>query len=123
VAWWDRRDAAAHVIGDIYAQRVSASGVVQWLTDGVPICVAGGRQQYPTIVADATEGAIIAWTDARNGDTNRDIYAQRIASDGSRLWATNGVALCSAANDQTTAVIASDGAGGAIVSWDDTRTG
>ena len=123
VVWWDRRDDAAQVIGDIYAQRVSGSGVVQWLSDGVPVCVAAGSQQYPMIVADATGGAIITWVDARNGDTNRDIYAQRIASDGARLWATNGVALCSAANDQTTATIASDGAGGAIVSWDDTRTG
>lgn len=123
VVWWDRRDDAASVIGDIYAQRVSASGAVQWTSDGVPICVATGSQQYPVIAADATGGAIITWVDGRNGGTNRDIYAQRIASDGARLWATNGVALCSAANDQTTATIASDGAGGAIVSWDDTRTG
>src|SRR6185503_20687656 len=123
VVWWDRRDNAAEVIGDIYAQRVSASGVVQWQSDGVPICVAGGSQQYPMIVADAAEGAIITWVDARNGDANRDIYAQRIASDGARLWATNGVALCSAANDQTTATIASDGAGGASVAWDDQRNG
>lgn len=123
VVWWDRRDDAASVIGDIYAQRVSASGVVQWTSDGVPICVAAGSQQYPAIAADATGGAIITWVDARNGGTNRDIYAQRIASDSGGLWATNGVALCSAANDQTTATIASDGAGGAIVSWEDTRTG
>ena len=42
-----------HVVGrsqreyDIYAQRVGASGVVQWTTDGVPLCTAAGHRRLP----------------------------------------------------------------------------
>ncbi len=121
VVWWDRRDDPSTVTGDIFAQRVSAAGVVQWAQDGVPICIAAGSQQYPMIVPDGTEGAIIAWADARNGASNRDIYAQRVASDGVVQWAANGVVLCNAANDQTSTVMVSDGSGGAIVAWSDER--
>lgn len=121
VTWWDRRDNAAAVIGDIYAQRVNSAGTVQWASDGVPICVATGSQQYPMIASDGSSGAVITWADARNGSSNRDIYAQRVDADGTRLWTANGVALCNAANDQTSTAIASDGAGGAIVAWADSR--
>lgn len=122
ITWWDRRDDPTQVIGDIYAQRVSALGNPLWAADGVPICVAAGSQQYPFIVPDGAGGGVIAWTDARNGSSNRDIYTQRVDANGNRLWTTNGVALCNAANDQTSAAIASDGSGGAIVAWDDQRS-
>jgi hypothetical protein len=50
-----------------------------------------------------------------------DIYARRINSTGVPQWAADGVALCTAANTQADVVIASDGAGGAIATWDDNR--
>ena len=34
----------------------------------------------------------------------------------------NGVAICTALNDQDNPVIVSDGAGGAIITWDDYRS-
>ncbi|NOT32753.1 MAG: T9SS type A sorting domain-containing protein [Candidatus Eisenbacteria bacterium] len=122
ITWWDRRDDASQVIGDIYARRVTALGDPIWDADGVPICVAAGSQQYPMIVPNGAGGAVITWTDARNGDSNRDIYAQGVDAGGLRLWTTNGVVLCNAANDQTSAAIVADGSGGAIVAWDDLRS-
>lgn len=122
VTWWDRRDTPSAVIGDIYAQRVNTEGNPLWATDGVPICAAVGSQQYPMIVPDGSGGGVITWSDARNGSSNRDVYAQRVNADGNRLWTTNGVALCNAANDQTSTAIASDDAGGAIVAWADSRS-
>jgi hypothetical protein len=122
VTWWDRRDSPSDVIGDIYSQRVNTEGNPLWATDGVPICVAVGSQQYPMIAPDGSGGGVITWSDARNGSSNRDVYAQRVNADGTRLWTTNGVALCNAANDQTSTAIASDGAGGAIVAWADSRS-
>ena len=41
----------------------------------------------------------------------------------SQPWVLNGVPVCTADNDQTTAAIVSDGSGGAIITWQDYRNG
>jgi hypothetical protein len=119
VTWSDRRSGSNY---DIYAQRISAGGTVQWTADGVALCTANGDQQYPAIVSDDAGGAIVAWSDLRSG-TNYDIYTQRISAGGTVQWTADGVALCTAAGTQYEHTIASDGAGGAIVSWRDSRSG
>jgi hypothetical protein len=77
------------------------------------------------MTTDGVGGAIITWQDNRN-DANGDIYAQRIDLNGNPLWGTNGILICNATgagNDgQTNPVIASDGNGGAIITWVDKRT-
>src|SRR5512140_3012222 len=74
------------------------------------ICTAVGDQVSPAIVSDGAGGAIIAWQDSRSGTS--DIYAQKIDAAGTVQWAANGVAICTAANDQLYQSIVSDGAGG-----------
>ena len=78
ITWWDVRSG----IADIYAQRVNASGVVQWTANGVAICTATNEQYYPQLVSDGAGGAIITWHDRRSG-SNWDIYAQNVCSFGS----------------------------------------
>jgi len=73
-------DARSGIFADIYAQRINASGVVQWTTNGVPISTAPGDQWTPMITSDSAGGAIIRWLDLRSGE--RDIYAQRINALG-----------------------------------------
>jgi hypothetical protein len=106
---------------DIYSQKIDSTGTVQWAAGGVAVCTAASDQRWPVLVADGSGGAIIAWLDARGGSS--DIYAQRVNASGSTEWTQNGVALCAAAGDQTSLDIASDGAGGAIVAWQDYRNG
>jgi hypothetical protein len=118
VAWYDYRSGNA----DIYARRVNASGVVQWTANGVALCVSSNDQLFPTITSDGAGGAIVTWYDFRSL-THADIYAQRINDLGAVQWPLNGVALCTAATNQTNPTIASDGAGGAIVTWSDSRSG
>jgi hypothetical protein len=118
VTWQDARSGTT----DIYAQRISASGTVQWTADGVALCTAASAQNYPTIVPDGASGAIVTWMDFRNG-ANYDIYAQRILAGGTVQWTANGVALCTATGEQWAPAIATDGAGGAIVTWRDLRIG
>lgn len=118
MVWEDARTG----INDIYAQRVSASGVVLWASSGVAVCTASGDQLRPTMVPDDAGGVIIVWYDRRSG-SHYDAYAQRLDSSGNILWAVNGVPLCTAAGDQLRTVPVSDGAGGAIVSWYDGRSG
>lgn len=117
IAWRDSRGTS----GDIYAQRVNNSGVVQWTQDGVPICTAPFSQDYPVIVSDGAGGAIIAWEDYRSG-TNQDIYAQRVNSAGITQWTADGVPISTASNWVYSPAIVSDNAGGAIIAWRDYRS-
>ncbi len=116
VTWPDYRSGNY----DIYAQRIDASGTVQWTADGIPLCTATGDQENCHITSDGAGGAIISWQDTRNG--NYDIYAQRVNASGTVQWTADGVPLCTASMTQRDPRIISDGAGGAIVTWDDFRT-
>jgi hypothetical protein len=128
ITWMDERSSGSW--WDIYAQRVDASGAVQWTIDGVAICTASNEQQYPTIVSDGYGGAIITWQDYRDGSYyiyNYDIYAQRVDASGVTQWTANGVPICTASNGQEPTqewpTIVSDGYGGAIITWQDKRGG
>jgi len=118
VTWEDDRSGS-----DIYAQRVDTAGARQWATDGVAICTAPGNQFSPMIGSDGTGGAVVTWEDGRSVGVSLDIYAQRVNASGTPQWTSDGVVVCTAANDQFDPMIVSDGAGGAIVTWEDTRTG
>jgi hypothetical protein len=123
VVWQDSR--AGWINEDIYAQRVHSDGSTGWATDGVALCTAPGIQELPKIASDGSGGAIAVWTDSRNdsGDfPNDDIYSQRVYSDGTMAWATDGITLCSLSREQRHPEIVSDGMGGAIVVWDDMRS-
>lgn len=117
VAWADSRNGGL----DIYAQKINANGTVQWTHNGVVICAATNDQAAPHLIADGSGGAIITWQDRRAGYSNPDIYAQRIGSSGSVQWTTNGVPICTATGYQEIPRVASDGAGGAIITWTDSR--
>lgn len=106
---------------DLYAQRIDGFGNTLWATNGVAVCTAAGDQAGGGMMPDGAGGAIIAWTDGRSG--NNDVYVQRINSAGASAWTANGVALCTATDSQLMPQIVTDGAGGAIVTWQDLRSG
>jgi hypothetical protein len=119
ISWSDTRSgSAAH----IYVQRVSAAGATLWTGNGVAICLAANDQTHPTVVSDDLGGAIVTWTDYRNGIGNVDIYAQRVNAAGAVQWLANGVAVAAAVHSQYYSTIASDGASGAIITWQDYRS-
>ena len=122
VTWFDLRGSN----NDIYVQRVLASGALDpaWPVDGRALCTAAGDQWDPTITSDGASGAIVTWFDHRDGPTP-DIYAHRVLASGAvdPAWPVGGRDLCLANGDQLDPTIASDGAGGAIVTWFDLRGG
>jgi len=107
ITWVDSRSGVGAQFADIYAQRISANGVVQWTATGVGICTAAGYQYGIQIIGDGSGGAIITWGDG--------IYVQRINSDGIVQWTPNGVWLSTSGAHPS---IVSDGSGGAIITWD-----
>lgn len=124
VAWEDFRSGNT----DVYAQRISGAGAVQWTANGALVCNAANNQQLPQLLP-RTDGLILTWTDAREATSNRNIYAQKLlAADGSAAWTANGVVVCDAADQQpsgTTAglKIVPDATNGAIIVWNDQRNG
>jgi len=117
ITWYDYRSGNS----DIYAQRINSAGATQWTTNGVAVCTAANFQGSPQLVSDGSGGAIITWGDLRSGIY--DIYAQRINNAGATQWTDNGVAMCTAANNQYSPQLVSDGSGGAIITWYDNRSG
>lgn len=121
VAWADTRRRS---FADIYAQRIDASGALQWISSGVALCTAPDLQHYPQIVSDDAEGGIVAWFDFRSG-ISYDVYAQRVDASGATRWAFDGVPLCvgtlAQIPFQLDPFIVADGTGGAIVVWPDRR--
>ncbi len=124
IAWQDKRPGNY----DIYGVRITGSGTVGsgWTANGTPLCTQTGDQVDPTAVSDGAGGAIVAWSDGRGANT--DIYAQRADATGGipTGWnsaATGGNALCIQPGNQEFPKAAADGEGGAIVTWQDLRTG
>jgi len=104
---------------DIYAQRINSDGNAQWIENGNVISNAYKSQKRHQICSDGAGGAIITWIDDRND--NGDVYAQRIDSFGYTQWADNGTAICTASDTKYDPEICSDGDGGAIITWEDSR--
>lgn len=123
VAWHDFRSGILGGSGDIYAQHVMASGVVDpvWPVNGRAVSAAPGDQYFPSIASDGAGGAIVAWRDTRNG--NPDVYAQHVLTSGvlDPAWPVGGRAVCTAPGGVGSIRMAADGRGGAIIAWSDTR--
>jgi hypothetical protein len=116
IVWQDNRSGNAN----IYTQRINNNGSAQWTANGIPVCTAANQQFEPKLISDGNNGAIIVWKDYRSG-FGYDIYAQRVDANGSMLWQSDGVVICSAVNEQSAQQIISDGADGAIIVWQDKR--
>jgi hypothetical protein len=123
IIWADNRNGTFSTNDyDIYAQRINADGNIQWASNGLSVCSLTGNQVYPNIINSNIDDVIISWSDTRNG-IDPDIYAQKINVAGSTLWANNGTGVCNAAGLQQSPVLVDDNAGGAIITWQDYRSG
>ncbi len=123
VVWQDGRLGAGNY--DIYAQRVDGDGNRLWAPAGVPVCNMTNDQINPTIVADGSGGAFIAWQDYRSG-SEFDVYVQHLDANGAVVggrWIPSGLGICTATNSQFYPALAADGAGGLFIVWQDFRSG
>ncbi len=126
ITWGDLRTSTTDA--NIYAQRLNGSGVPQWTVDGRIVNSAPGNQANPIILASNTGTYFIAWSDQRQGTSNRDLYLQKINVAGDTLFVgVSGKPIATAIGNQpvstNSAVMVRDGANGAILVWDDARVG
>jgi hypothetical protein len=125
VVWQDSRSGNFK----LYAQRIDSTGAVGWQTNGLPLCLAQGAQAWFTSVSDGEGGVVVCWTDYRYGRTDDtphhhplpNVFAQHVASNGSRAWADTGIVVCSDSLGQFSPSVLQDGTGGYLFTWFDDR--
>ena len=80
----------------VYLQRLNSSGEPQWDDDGMVVSNNDNASwiavYHLNLAVDSEDNAIITTVDQRTGDT-WEVYAYKIAPDGSMLWGVDGVAL------------------------------
>jgi hypothetical protein len=116
VVWTDSRNADL----DVYAARVTASGVVTEAT-GFVVSNAAGAQVAPRVTKLGTE-VLVVWCDARGGGSATDVYGARVAAGavqnptGLRLGTGSTSCEVAAAWNGTDALVAwASGTGPALV--------
>ena len=120
IVWQDEADGYR-----IVAQRIDQFGHLLWPEAGIIVCDESMEQYDPLICSDGAGGAIIVWGDNRNKgfEDQWDIYGQRLDSGGVAQWTAGGIDICTAFGSQWLADLVPDGAGGAIVAWEDWSSG
>lgn len=116
LSWKDDRSGA----NAIYSQIVSMSGVPQLTSNGILIST-GLKSINPNTIVDGSGGAIIAWQDSTT--IGWDIKSQKINSTGTTMWASGGVIVSDAFEDQINVSHVTDNNGGAVYVWEDHRNG
>jgi hypothetical protein len=115
VVWEDGRDPSD---GDLFGQRLNDIGAPQWAANGLPVCDVDGNQFRARMVSDQQGGGFVTWVDQRG--TDFDIFAQRITSNGARIFPVAGSPVCQAIDDQDEPELLFDGSF-VIVAWEDLR--
>ncbi len=120
IAWQDFRDSAQY---RGYVQRVNSSGATQWTANGLALTSTTNAVNSLTMTVDGSGGGIFTWEEARGGGIggSDNIYAQRVNGNGQRQWTDTGANVCTNTAPQENPRIAPDGAGGAIITWEDNR--
>lgn len=103
----------------LYAQRIGENGSLLWDKSGIPISESFGNQTEAQIIQSDNGSAIVVWQDEHNG--NLDIYAQKISAAGTLLWSGKGIEISKEEKNQSFPQLTGDGAGGAIICWQDLR--
>ncbi len=126
VATSDGNFVAIWVVGDVngnlYAQKLTPGGENLWGDSAVAVCSVPLSQYWPQVAATNNGGVVIVWEDFRSG-VQSDIYAQRIRSDGEKLWQHDGVPVTTAPFFQNFPKITHVKNDRTVIFWEDGRNG
>ena len=125
VAWKDLRSGGP----EIYAQRIDPTGTAHpsWPASGRLLGGAGSTTGTNlAILGQEDGGAIVTWDDPTCcPSVPRNIFAQKVTGDGGIAtgWPAAGLLVCAETSEQQRPALTSDGAGGALIAWQDFRNG
>ena len=120
VVWRDGRFGGdpSYDPNSLFMARLDAYGVKQFEDD----LIVWALDQIDPAIAPVGDGSyIVAWMDSRDSG-NWDLYAQRVSRGGTKLWSIDGAPLCVADASQSYLKGVSDGDGGVIFVWNDSRS-
>ena len=134
--WQERKGEPGERVTQIFVQKIDEEGNLSWGDEATLLYTTSGGtySEEPKAVSDGSGGAIVAWVQVPEGKVGGgspkvalfDIYAQRVDASGDILWQPNGAPLEISKRGgvcPSNALVVSDGAGGAIVIWEDLRKG
>jgi hypothetical protein len=114
VLWPDSRRGGYY--GDIYAQRVDATGVPLWTPSGVLLRDSVASIGDMRVVDDGKHGAIAVWWDRGGVPWFDQLTAQRVSADGIALWGRHGKTVRGTNDDMAYCCgMVQDGLGGVII--------
>lgn len=103
---------------DVRLQRLDASGVIQWDDNGILISDHQAMTWLTDwdMAIDADNNAILTFQDIRNAGNN-NVYAYRIAPDGTFVWGADGLELSNSTYMDAAPKAAAASNGDAVISW------
>ena len=122
VSWVDLRNDNA---GDVYLQHFSSDLTATFATNGVAIAAQPANAEKNPRLSYAGDGStLLMWEDNRNdpGNTQADIFVQKVTTANTAIWGAGGVPATLAEGNQQQARVLGDGAGGAFLAWQDSRS-
>lgn len=102
----------------LYAQGLSAMGVVKWGTNGIKVTTSPANILDKMITTDGNGGVIVIWIEEQvPGSYTSKIYSQRIDNSGNKLWGVNGIEINGAVADYELADLIRDSQGNYIFTY------
>lgn len=121
VTWVDKRSDNA---GDIYVQHYNSQLQPTFALNGIAIAAEPGKDELNPRLSYAGDGATLLMFESNindPGNTQADIFVQKMNLSNQHLWGTYGAPACEADGQQEQARVAGDGAGGCFLVWQDQR--
>ena len=102
----------------IFAQRVSAEGVLLWGENGTFLGYTQDLHRGESLASDGLGGAVIIWQE-QGENYYMEIRAQRLSPAGLPLWGDDGIIVTSMEQGQgNNRDIIADGTGNFFIAWD-----
>jgi hypothetical protein len=125
ISWFDDRNSIDS--SDMYLQHLNSNGDPLWPANGIMVNNNNDREAYEIrLCSDGNGGVIVVWSeDIYDTDffvtTYSQIFAQKYTSAGVAQWGDGGLEICAVDALRANPSIVTDGSGGAIISFADTR--
>jgi hypothetical protein len=102
---------------NVRLQRIDQLGNILWAANGLLISNNNSDTWLTDwdMTVDQTNHAVMVWQDIRNGNNN--VYAYRIAPDGSFVWGANGLALSNNSAFNASPKVTITNANNAVFAW------
>lgn len=119
-----RQSAEPGLPADIFMQKISFAGELEFGKSGLPVCTDPGNQLNPKLWGSVHHiENYVCWEDEREGEIRPAIYIQKVHPESGLSWASNGMKVFSSAQTAKRPILCEDSKGGVFVIWEDYRSG